>query len=80
MGVPPSEIDKAKHALETFDGRCSCCGSLNHGSKNWHLDHDDVLKIFRGVVCGGCNSIIGYAREDIRQLQKIAEYVMKWKS
>jgi hypothetical protein len=80
LGLPPLEIAKAKLALETFDGHCSCCGGLDHGSKNWHLDHDDTRKIFRGVVCGGCNSVIGYAREDIRQLQKIAEYITKWKS
>jgi len=78
-GLPASEIAKAKRALETFTGRCSCCDGLDHGSKNWHLDHDDVLKIFRGIVCGGCNSIIGYAREDIHRLQKVSQYIMKWK-
>lgn len=78
-GLPPSEIAKAKRALEEFDGHCSCCDTLNHGSKNWHLDHDDVLKVFRGILCVGCNSIIGYAHEDVHQLQKVAKYIAKWK-
>lgn len=75
-GLPDYEVDKARRAIAAFNGRCQCCGVTEPGGKGeFHLDHDDVTKKFRGILCAACNLAIGHAQESIERLQRMIQYL-----
>ena len=76
-GLSEEEVRKAEQALENFDGFCQCCGSPRPRAINWRLDHDDKNKIFRGIICNGCNSAIGHAEDDPEKLELMAKYIRR---
>ena len=67
-------------AMKKTNGVCEMCGT--DGSthkKRLCMDHDHSTGIFRGVLCGFCNSILGYAKDNPTILQKGVEYLNKSK-
>jgi hypothetical protein len=81
LGLPPEEIEKAKFALSTHDKRCECCGTDKPGGRGeWSLDHDEKNKIFRGILCCGCNTSLGFVNEDIERLGHLTLYLLKHKT
>lgn len=41
---------------------CAICGSLTPSKNNkrdWHCDHDHTTKKPRGILCAGCNTLLG---------------------
>jgi len=40
-------------------GRCAICRGKNNG-KHLHVDHDHKTRRVRGLLCAGCNSVLGY--------------------
>ncbi|MDA4129159.1 MAG: endonuclease VII domain-containing protein [Thaumarchaeota archaeon] len=76
-GVNEKEIQKAKYAIEIFDGVCRCCGTKISGTKGWALDHSHETGKFRGIVCSSCNIGLGHAKDDPKKLAAMAEYLRK---
>lgn len=76
-GVPESEVERARIAIENFDGRCQSCGSTSagHGKKDFSLDHDHATFRFRGIICNACNTAIGQAKESLDRLLAIVRYL-----
>ena len=64
---------KEKYKLN--GGYCAICGIK---SKHMHVDHDHKSNQVRGLLCGHCNSMIGYGLEDPSRLRKGAEYLEHW--
>lgn len=56
---------------------CAICGSTNADGKRLGVDHDHRTGKVRALLCGSCNSLIGYARESVLVLYKAADYVEK---
>lgn len=56
---------------------CSCCGATSpgRGFSTWHLDHDHVTGVFRGVLCARCNLGIGHFRDDPDLLRRAIAYL-----
>ena len=43
------------------------------------LDHKhDESKLFRGILCGNCNRMIGFAKDNPEVLRAGAEYLEKY--
>lgn len=56
--------DKAHRArqkdllLKCQDGKCAICGTDKPGTgrqNGWHLDHNHITNVIRGVLCPSCN-------------------------
>lgn len=57
-GIDPVE---AQAAHDAHDGRCAICRrDAPGGLKGWHVDHDHITGIVRGILCCGCNLRLGW--------------------
>ena len=45
--------------------------------KQWVLDHDHDTLLFRGWLCGNCNTGIGGLKDDIGRVKRALEYLQK---
>ncbi len=57
---------------------CKICGkqhdpSLKRG--RLYVDHCHITGEIRGLLCGGCNSAIGYFNDDVSLLEKAITYI-----
>ncbi len=65
---------------------CKICGTRQpSGDGRWHIDHDHSCcsrgscnKCRRGVLCNFCNSMIGFAKEDIEILYSAINYLKEY--
>jgi hypothetical protein len=51
-----------KETLKYQNYTCAICGSdkpSKSGKKDWHADHDHTTGKARGVLCAGCNTLLG---------------------
>ena len=78
-GVSGLEIEPAKQAWINFDGRCWACGSSDPGTKGWTTDHDHEKLEFRGILCSGCNIVLGYVRDSVIRLKSLMVYLRREK-
>jgi len=70
MGLSETEIEKAKVALRGHNGICIMCKAKKPGGMGgWLIDHDHKNKIFRGILCNRCNTLIGFAKDNVMILQ-----------
>lgn len=70
-------LEQYNEMLTQQDGRCAICGTREAGGRwnNFAVDHDHVTGAVRSLLCHGCNSGLGYFRENPEVLRKAAEYV-----
>lgn len=68
--------------LEAQGGLCAICrqaeSQIHYKTgipKNLAVDHDHVSGVVRGLLCGGCNSLLGAANDDLDRLQAAIEYL-----
>jgi hypothetical protein len=55
---------------------CAICKTpVPNTKKGWNTDHDHKTNKVRGVLCGRCNSILGYAGERSEILQAAIAYL-----
>lgn len=61
-------------ALATHSGLCALCGVAEpRGMGDWHVDHSARTGRVRGVLCAGCNMLLG--RVEKLGLSKIETYL-----
>lgn len=71
--------------VEAHDDNCDLCGKpdTTHRKRTWTrqltMDHDHVSKKFRGFLCSKCNIAIGSAGDDPDLLERMAEYVRRFR-
>ena len=53
--------------------RCKSCG--NPFDIRPEPDHDHATGGVRGLLCHGCNSIVGFCHENPETLYKVADYI-----
>lgn len=57
-------------------GRCEICGATQPGGHGeWHVDHEHVTGVVRGLLCHGCNCGLGHFKDDPAILLAAASYV-----
>ena len=72
LGVSESVIEylRATHLV------CEVCGSPSiRQNQQLHIDHDHATGAIRGVLCGGCNQALGFAKDNPATLRSLAEYL-----
>jgi Recombination endonuclease VII len=60
--------------------KCGCCGgpfAANSHKRPMHVDHDHRTGKVRGILCGGCNLILGHAKDSVEVLQRAIFYLQK---
>jgi hypothetical protein len=60
--------------------KCGCCGgpfASNNHKRPMHVDHNHQTGKVRGILCGGCNLILGHAKDSIEVLQRAIFYLQK---
>lgn len=63
--------------LESQGGLCAICSANKPNTKKtWFADHCHKTKKFRGVLCGRCNSVLGYALDSPDILVCAAAYLL----
>lgn len=60
--------------VATQNGRCALCGSI---TKELVVDHDHDTDKVRGLLCNNCNSIIGFANDNVQILHLAIDYLVK---
>ena len=56
---------------------CELCGRPPFGKRSMHLDHDHKTGLFRGWLCGTCNTSLGKFGDDIAGLQNAVMYLRR---
>ena len=72
-GLP---IEKATALAESRAGICEICMTPSH----LVVDHCHSTGKVRGMICGACNSALGYARESISTLRSLIRYIERHNS
>jgi hypothetical protein len=54
---------------------CAICGREPDSNRRFAIDHNHETGALRGLLCLTCNSLLGYARDDIVLLEKAIEYL-----
>ena len=58
------------------NGKCiGCEDDIIHNGKLTHIDHCHNTGIVRGLLCSKCNQLIGLAKENIKTLNNIINYL-----
>ncbi len=61
---------------EAQKGLCEVCGCYPFRAL-LTMDHDHDTGEFRGLICEGCNSSMGHAKDDPKLLRELALYLEK---
>lgn len=69
-GLTSVEYDRMVAAQS---GLCGICGVKP--STKLHIDHDHVTGLVRGLLCGGCNRMLGFAGDNPARLQSAILYL-----
>ena len=70
-------IDEYDRLLAAQGGRCAICKSPDPRNR-WGVfvvDHCHATKRNRGLLCGPCNLMLGYAQDDPETLSAAIEYL-----
>lgn len=59
-------------------GHCEICGTTDSGSRPFHVDHNHTTNVIRGLLCNGCNLMIGRAGDDPAVLRNAAGYIRRY--
>lgn len=64
-------------ALFKAQGRCCaiCKATTSGWVRGWHTDHDHATDRVRGILCHGCNRLLGYVKDDVSRLHAYIEYL-----
>ncbi|MGN6173164.1 MAG: endonuclease VII domain-containing protein [Streptosporangiaceae bacterium] len=65
------------HLLARQDGRCAICRTDTPGRRgeSWHIDHDHVTGLVRGLLCQRCNLAIGMLEDSPDLLSAALRYI-----
>ena len=80
FGVTPDEFAAMLHRQ---GGMCDICNTTEPGGKGWNLDHDHAKSPkdrsgHRGVLCRGCNRLLGYAKDSESTLEAAIAYLKRY--
>jgi hypothetical protein len=73
-------LEKYNEMHVAQDGKCAICGNPETIERNGKVrllavDHCHDSQKVRGLLCGNCNPMIGYAKDNIQVLTKAIEYL-----
>jgi len=65
--------------LKKQNYKCAACSCEFETRKQTHVDHCHKSKNVRGILCMNCNVTLGYAKEDVKRLRSLIDYLIKSK-
>lgn len=65
--------------FEIQDNKCAICGCKFDEIKKGYVDHNHLTNRVRGLLCTKCNSLLGFAEDNIEILRKAIDYLEKYK-
>ena len=74
-GIEPGSFQTMYDAQQ---GRCCVCGLAPEGRQQFNklvIDHDHETGKVRGLLCGMCNTSLGYAEDSPERLRALADYL-----
>lgn len=72
FNISPEELNSL---FESQNGRCSICNKDFNSMSDWSIDHDHHSGKIRGLLCGQCNSGLGYFYDNIEFLKRAILYL-----
>lgn len=66
-------LDEYNDMLEKQNGVCAICGQAKN--ETLAVDHDHKTGKIRGLLCGHCNHVVGFAKDNIDILDKTILYL-----
>jgi len=74
-GVSLTDYDRM---LAGQDGKCAICGRTEDTQHNgvFHVDHCHKTGAVRGLLCRGCNHVLGHVGDDPEVLKRAIEYLV----
>lgn len=79
FGLTQGEFDAL---YESHNGQCAGClcvlrfgKGTRYGGNNLNIDHDHRSGKIRGLLCNTCNRAIGYLKDNIETLKRLASYL-----
>lgn len=66
-----------KRMLAAQKGRCAICGGLETDQHYgvFHVDHCHATGSVRGLLCRGCNHVLGHVKDDPKILERAVVYL-----
>lgn len=78
LGLDPDEVEAY---FKAHSGLCDICGrhpwDVRSIGRRLSIDHDHATGEFRGLLCGDCNTMLGFGSDDPRRLRAAARYLEK---
>lgn len=71
-----ASVEQIEQLYKDFNYECAIC----HTTIDLCVDHNDETKKLRGILCKGCNLLIGHAKEQIALLFEAIQYLYKYGS
>lgn len=75
------KLTKEQYAgqLNKQHGKCAVCRAKLKRGKTTHIDHDHKTNKNRGILCSNCNSVLGFAKDNICTLRRAIKYLIKYR-
>jgi hypothetical protein len=73
-GITGAEVNMI---LARQGGGCAICKSKSPRTKRnvWHVDHDHLTGVVRGILCHHCNVALGCMADDPARARAMAKYL-----
>ena len=66
--------EQYEELLKKQNGLCAICAEPP-GPRGFHIDHDHVSNIVRGMLCQSCNLLLGHAKDSVKRLSSAISYL-----
>lgn len=73
-------LEQYDEMIKEQDSICAICGSINSDGRRLCVDHNHETGKIRKLLCHCCNSLVGYAKEDIIILRSTINYLENHKT
>lgn len=70
-----TSLAEFRRLFEFQEKKCAICQASDPGGRGWHADHDHATNVFRGVLCSGCNTALGFLKDNPALLRRAADYL-----
>ncbi len=71
-------LDQMQQMYVSQGGLCAICKDKFKDKKDMNIDHNHTTGQVRQILCYLCNSLIGFAKEDVSRLEKAIDYINFW--
>lgn len=71
-------MDQLRQMFVSQNGCCAICNDKFKSRQQTHIDHNHTTGKVRQLLCRRCNTMLGFAKENISILAKAVEYLNKW--